>query len=149
VSPCFDIRNFAHQQFGCCLPAGTPSQRRRARCPVVGKMARQLPFCCLPAAINQSPIHTLLEVLADDLRLGLCRNAARSPFSCLSNGPPDWLLALEPSVCSAVFLVGVKSAKELLEVLDSRSEDPTLFNRACGSDWSSSSPLLWEETSSR
>ena len=87
MSPCFDIRNFAHQQFGCCLPAGTPSQRRRARCPVVGKMARQLLFCCLSAAINQPP--TLLELLADDLRLGLCRNAARSPFSCLLNGPPS------------------------------------------------------------
>jgi hypothetical protein len=50
-------------------------------------MARQLLFCCLSAAINQPP--TLLELLADDLRLGLCRNAAQSPFSCLLNGPPS------------------------------------------------------------
>jgi hypothetical protein len=52
------------------------------------------------------------------------------PFLLSFERAPVWLLALEPSVCSAVFFVGVKSAKELLGVLESRSEDPTLFNRA-------------------
>ena len=87
MSPLLRHQNFAHQQFGSCRTAGTSSHRRRARGPLVRKMARQLFLCCRSAAINHPP--TLLELLADDLRLGLCRNAARSPFSCLLNGPPS------------------------------------------------------------
>ena len=52
------------------------------------------------------------------------------PFLLSFERAPVWLLALEPCVCSAIFFVGVRSAKELLGVLESRSEDPTLFNRA-------------------
>ena len=71
------------------------------------------------------------------------------PFLLSFERAPVWLLALETSVCSAVFFVGVRSAKELLEVLDSRSKDPTLFNRALARIGVSRVPLLWEETSSR
>jgi hypothetical protein len=52
------------------------------------------------------------------------------PFCLVFEQAPVWLLALEPSMCSAAYISGIKSANNFLELLRSRGQDPTLFNRA-------------------
>jgi hypothetical protein len=73
------------------------------------------------------------EILSSSQRrseVGFVSKSSPEPFRLSFERAPVWLLALEPSICSATYIMGVKSATDLLELLSSRGEDPTLFNRA-------------------
>jgi hypothetical protein len=52
------------------------------------------------------------------------------PFHLIFEMAPVWLLALEPTICSGVYISGVSSAHDLLGLLDERGCNPTLYNQA-------------------
>jgi hypothetical protein len=66
---------------------------------------------------------------ARKVEVGFVTEVTPVPFYLIFEKAPVWLLALEPSICSGVYIGGVSSPKELLELLASRGCDPTLYNR--------------------
>ena len=64
--------------------------------------------------------------------MGYVTELSPEPFQLSFERSPVWLLALEPSMCSAVYFTDVRSPHALLAMLHEQGCDPTLFNRSVG-----------------
>jgi hypothetical protein len=117
------------------LPVLPPSSKIRSA--AASLLSRDQETCSpisslLPSGSNIQPSDPLLLPTTSERRseVGCVSKSSPEPFRLLFKRASVWLLALEPSICSAAYIMGVRSAAKLLELLSSRGEDPTLFNQA-------------------
>jgi hypothetical protein len=114
------------------LPPSSKVQESTAASPLYWEQDTRSPISLLPPSgckiLSSDPL--LLNTSQRWSEVGFVSKSSPQPFRLLFEQAPVWLLALEPSICSAGYIGGVKNATDLLELLRSRGEDPTLFNRA-------------------
>jgi hypothetical protein len=114
------------------LPHSSKVQESTAASPLSREQDTRSPISSLPPSGSKvlSSDPPLLNTSQRRSEVGFFSKSSPQPFRLLFERAPVWLLALVPSICSAAYIGEVKNVIDLLELLRSRGEDPTLFNRA-------------------